>query len=122
MAVNHRVRGSSPCWGANKFKARKNWPFFIIMSYWVYILRSQSTGRYYCGHTNNLERRIQEHNDPDYKCSRTTKVFQGPWNLVWKELLSDRGKAMMLEKAIKKRGIGRYLSKSRLEESRRGRD
>jgi len=96
--------------------------FFIIMKCWVNILQSQSTGRYYCGHTNNLERRIQEHNDPDYKLSRTTKVFQGPWSLVWKELLSDRGKAMMLEKSIKKRGIGRYLSKSQLAESRRRRD
>jgi putative endonuclease len=98
--------------GSQQIQGQEKLAFFIIMKCWVYILQSQSTGRYYCGHTNNLERRIQEHNDPDYKLSRTTKVFQGPWSLVWKELLSDRGDAMMLEKSIKKRGIGRYLSKS----------
>jgi predicted GIY-YIG superfamily endonuclease len=30
------------------------------MPYYVYILQSESTGRFYCGQTNDLERRFQE--------------------------------------------------------------
>ncbi len=30
--------------------------------YYVYILKSLKTGSYYIGYTNNLERRLKEHN------------------------------------------------------------
>jgi putative endonuclease len=77
-----------------------------------------SSSRYYCGYTSDLKRRLKEHNDPDYKLSRTTKVLQGPWEIVWSEKCKNRSEAMKLEKSIKKRGIGRYLeaqqAKSRL--------
>ena len=92
------------------------------MSFWVYILRSLGTGRFYCGHTSDVERRIGQHNDPEYQLSRTTKVFEGPWKLAWKRECSCRVEAMRLEKTIKNRGIKRYLEQTQLVESRRGRD
>jgi predicted GIY-YIG superfamily endonuclease len=33
------------------------------MPFHVYILRSQTTGRFYVGHTENLVKRIFEHNN-----------------------------------------------------------
>ncbi|MDZ4857373.1 MAG: GIY-YIG nuclease family protein [Candidatus Hydrogenedentes bacterium] len=30
------------------------------------MLQSGSTGRYYCGSTNDVDRRVRQHNDPDY--------------------------------------------------------
>jgi len=92
------------------------------MSFWVYILQSETTGRYYCGHTDDLARRISQHNDSKYKGSRTTKVFPGPWQLIWSERMSARGEAVVLERKIKKRGISRYLEDLKPVESRRQRD
>ena len=80
--------------------------------FYTYILYSKSCSRYYCGSTNNLKRRIKQHNDPEYKGSLTTKRFKGPWELVWKQEFNSRSDAMALEKVIKKRGIGRYLEKA----------
>ena len=80
------------------------------MPYWAYIIQSQANGRYYCGHSSDLERRLRQHNDPAYQLSKTTKRFQGPWELLWAHQCPDRGSAMKLEATIKKRGIGRYLS------------
>jgi putative endonuclease len=79
------------------------------MSYWVYIIQSETTKRYYCGYSDNVERRLSQHNDPAYRGSRTTKVFQGPWNIVWTQECSSRSEAVVLERKIKKRGINRYL-------------
>ncbi|MAF32973.1 MAG: hypothetical protein CL941_03290 [Desulfobacter sp.] len=91
------------------------------MSYLVYIIQSQSTGRYYCGYSDNVKRRICQHNDPDYRTTRTTKVWKGPWELIWTLERPNRTEAVILERRIKKRGIGRYLQ-TRLAESRRKRD
>ena len=88
------------------------------MRYYVYILQSQSTDRYYCGHTNDLLHRLKQHNDPDYRSSRTTKIIKGPWEIVWSLECVTRAKAMKQEKAIKKRGINRYLKTAHLAESR----
>jgi len=82
---------------------------------YVYILQSESTGRFYCGQTNSLVHRLDEHNNPDYKGSITTKRFKGPWRLVWCRQCLDRTKAMKLEKSIKKRGISRFLEAQLLE-------
>ncbi|MFH1983218.1 MAG: GIY-YIG nuclease family protein [Pseudomonadota bacterium] len=79
------------------------------MAYWVYILKSETSGRYYCGHTEDLTRRLSQHNDPEYHGSRTTKVFKGPWQLIWSSETESRGEAVVLERKIKKRGIHRYL-------------
>jgi len=81
-----------------------------FMTCYVYILQSESTGCYYCGQTNNLERRCREHNDPAYFQSKTTKRFTGPWRLVWSGQFADRVAAMSKESTIKKRGIGRFLA------------
>jgi len=91
------------------------------MVYFVYILQSESSGRHYCGQTDDLERRLKQHNDPDYHGSKTTKRFKGPWKLIWKEEHPSRSEAMKREKQIKKWGIGRFLD-SQSAESRHSRD
>jgi len=93
------------------------------MGFFTYILRSESTGRYYCGSTDNLERRVRQHNDPEYHGSQTTKRFPGPWQPVWKQEHPTRAAAMFLEKRVKKRGIKRFLeTQAQWAESRRRRD
>jgi putative endonuclease len=69
--------------------------------YFTYILQSESTGRYYVGSTDNLDRRVAQHNDPDYKGSKTTKRFKGPWKLVYTESSQTRAEAMSREREIK---------------------
>jgi len=80
------------------------------MAYWTYILQSETTGRYYCGSTSDLKRRVQEHNDPKHQLTKTTKRFAGPWILVHSETFDTRTEARKKEIRIKKRGIGRYLN------------
>jgi len=52
------------------------------MGYSVYIIQSESSGRYYCGQSTDVERRLRQHNDPDYCLSKTTKRLDGPWKLI----------------------------------------
>jgi putative endonuclease len=72
------------------------------MDQWVYILQSESSGRFYCGQTSDVERRIRQHNDPEYDFSKTTKRFAGPWRLVKAIRCDDRSQATRLERSIKK--------------------
>jgi len=53
------------------------------MPQWVYIIQSESSGRYYCGQSSNVQQRLRQHNDPEYRLSKTTKHFAGPWKLIW---------------------------------------
>ena len=92
------------------------------MSHSVYILQSESTGRHYCGYSNDVERRLRQHNDPDYRGSKTTKRFAGPWKIIWQSECFSEGEAVKLERKIKARGISRYLKDVQLVESRRRRD
>ncbi len=79
------------------------------MPRWVYILRSETTGRHYCGQTNDLSKRVSQHNDPSNELAKTTKRFAGPWKLVWSREVDSGSEAVLLERLIKKRGIARYL-------------
>ena len=51
------------------------------MAHWVYILQSDSSGRYYCGRTTDLAVRVRQHNDPANDLAKTTKRFGCPWAL-----------------------------------------
>ncbi len=76
------------------------------MSFWVYILKSESTGKIYIGHTSDLQRRFREHNDIVLGKQRYTRKQKGPWCLVYSEEYSSRVEATKREKALKS-GQGR---------------
>lgn len=63
----------------------------------VYILQSQSSGRFYIGHTADLVRRLQEHNEGQTVSTRN----RGPWQLVHKEPFETKSAAYAREREIK---------------------
>jgi len=69
-----------------------------MKSYYVYILKC-SDNSYYTGFTNNLERRIQEHNDG---LSLTCYTYdKRPLELVYQTVFSNPKNAIAFEKQIK---------------------
>jgi len=75
-------------------------------SYFVYILQSESTAKTYVGQTNELERRVAQHNDADFRLTLYTKRNKGPWRLVHSEQYGTRKEAVRREKFLKS-GQGR---------------
>ena len=69
--------------------------------FYLYILQSETSGRYYIGQTDNLDRRLAEHNDLNSTSSKTTKRFKGPWKLIYFEKYESRSDAMIRERQIK---------------------
>jgi putative endonuclease len=63
----------------------------------VYILRSIRNGRYYIGRTDDLRRRLREHNAGR---SRSTKAFQ-PWELAYSESYDTLSQARKRERYLK---------------------
>jgi putative endonuclease len=52
------------------------------LSFHVYVLESQSTGRRYVGQTGDLALRLVQHNDPADRLTLHTKRHPGPWQLI----------------------------------------
>ena len=76
------------------------------MRYFVYILRSESTGKTYVGQTSDLEKRLVKHNDPACRFALHTKRNKGPWKIIHTENFASRSEAMQREKHLKS-GQGR---------------
>ena len=66
----------------------------------MYVLLNPQ-GKMYVGHTNNLSRRLAEHNDPAYRGTLHTKRHPGPWWLVHHEQFPTRSEAMHRERELK---------------------
>jgi putative endonuclease len=79
----------------------------------VYVLQSESSGTVYIGQTNDLERRLSEHNDRTSRRTLYTKRNAGPWRVLYTERYADRSSAMKREKALKG-GQGRAWIKREL--------
>ena len=75
------------------------------MAYFVYILESQSNGRYYVGSTANIEARLQRHNQGRSKYTKTGI----PWNVVYIEQFGTRSEAVRRERQIKRRKSRDYI-------------
>ncbi|HOP62926.1 MAG TPA: GIY-YIG nuclease family protein [Spirochaetota bacterium] len=69
--------------------------------FFTYIIQSESTERYYIGHTHDLDDRLQQHNTHVFRGSISTKRLKGPWKLVYSEQFQCRSEAMKREKQIK---------------------
>ena len=75
------------------------------MPYYVYILQSDTTGRYYCGQCNNVNNRLKRHNAGEMKSTKAGC----PWSLIGYLEFDRRSEAVQMERKIKARGIGRWL-------------
>jgi putative endonuclease len=74
--------------------------------FWVYVLLSETTGRRYVGQTEDLARRLAEHNNLFHNRRKHTSRNVGPWRLVYSEEHATRSQAMLREKVLKS-GAGR---------------
>ena len=76
--------------------------------YYVYILYSKQFDKYYIGHTDNPERRLEEHNTSSH--NTYTRKYR-PWDLRVKIAVSEnRGMAMRVEHYLKKQKSRRVLN------------
>ena len=78
---------------------------FFIMSYYVYIIRSDKDGSYYVGSTQDIGARLARHNQGRSNYTRN----RGPWEVVYFEEYSRRADAVKREKAIKNRKRRDYI-------------
>ena len=71
----------------------------------VYILYSSAIDKYYVGYTNDLERRLLEHNRKKGKFTDSGI----PWSIVHHELYESKSEAMLREKSIKSHKSRHYI-------------
>ena len=75
------------------------------MPFFAYVLRSKTSGRYYVGHSENLTKRIFEHNN-----NRTASIKnRGPWELFHSEEFATRSEASRREREIKSMKSRAYI-------------
>ncbi len=72
---------------------------------WVYILKNESTNRYYIGSTNDLIRRVKQHKAGK---TRTTRILKTN-KLVYKEEFSTILEARVREKKLKSYKSKKYI-------------
>lgn len=68
--------------------------------HFIYIIKSLKNESLYIGYTENINRRIREHNNNE---SFTTKKYS-PWELVYLEGYKDQKDALDREKKLKQFG------------------
>jgi putative endonuclease len=73
--------------------------------YFVYVLKSKDFPKSYVGITNNIDRRIQEHNSGKHFY---TKRYP-PWTVIWKEQHNTLKDARAREKYLKSASGRRFL-------------
>ena len=68
-----------------------------MLKYYVYVLKSEKDGKLYTGHTDNLGRRLFEHNSGKVKSTAPRK----PFVLVHSEEFLTRSEARLRERFLK---------------------
>ena len=77
----------------------------FFMSYYVYILYSQSLDQYYVGHSANIGDRIYRHRNSG---SKSTKKA-ADWEIKYTEAFESRSEAMQRELTIKNKKSRKYI-------------
>jgi putative endonuclease len=75
--------------------------------YFIYIIKSLIVTRYYIGSTEDLERRLSDHNSGKVK---STKAYK-PWKLVYSERFDTKSAALKRERQIKSYKSGNSFKK-----------
>ncbi|MCX6809357.1 MAG: GIY-YIG nuclease family protein [Candidatus Berkelbacteria bacterium] len=80
------------------------------MNFYVYLLESLKDYRWYTGYTNNLQRRLKQHN-AGYNFSTKSRL---PFRLIYCEICLDEKDAVAREKYLKS-GMGKRYLRNRLK-------
>ena len=72
------------------------------MAFHTYILYSKIKDKFYVGHTNDLENRLNQHNTRN-------NLGTNDWCVVYKEVFNNRSDAMKREKEIKDKKSRKYI-------------
>ncbi|MBI4256450.1 GIY-YIG nuclease family protein [Candidatus Uhrbacteria bacterium] len=72
--------------------------------FFVYLLQSEVDGTYYIGRTNDVSRRLDDHNSGQSFYTKRKR----PWRLVYYEAYDNEDLAKEREKKLKKRGSSYY--------------
>ena len=75
------------------------------MKYYVYILQSRKNNKFYIGFSDDVERRLSQHNVGRNKSTKSGT----PWEIKYLEEFDDRKKAMNREKEIKDKKSKKYI-------------
>ena len=73
----------------------------------IYVLKSDADGLHYCGMTQDIDRRLHEHNSGKHKFTKGHL----PWKLVYSEFIGGRTQARLREKYLKSAAGRRFLDK-----------
>src|SRR5437016_5922831 len=97
QARNLRIAGSNPAPATNLFQT--------AVAYRVYVIQNRD-GKFYIGLSDDVGRRINQHNAGD---SRWTRA-KGPWTLVWQSGELSLSEARKLENRLKRQkgGLGLF--------------
>jgi len=77
------------------------------MPYYIYIIQSELDGSYYIGSTQDIDERIERHNQGRSKYTKAKR----PWNLIYSEEHLNRSVAVKREKEIKNRKRRNFIEK-----------
>ena len=75
--------------------------------FYVYVLESEKSGRFYVGYSEDPDRRLHEHNVGKV---RSTREFR-PWRKVYQESCSTESEAIRRERQIKSMKSRTYILK-----------
>ena len=67
-------------------------------NYYTYIIESITNQRWYIGHTNDIDRRLSEHNSGQNKSTKG----KGPWKLIFLRTFDNNLDANKFELKLKK--------------------
>ena len=73
--------------------------------YYTYIIKSVKTGKLYIGQTQNIEKRLDRHNND---LNPSTK-YKGPWELIYLKTFDTRSEAVLHELKLKNTKNKTYL-------------
>lgn len=82
----------------------------LNLMFYVYVIRSRKNGRLYTGSTNDLRKRLKQHNEG----KSTWTKNRGLWELIYYEDCLNEQDARSREKYLKS-GMGKRYIKNRLK-------
>jgi len=85
--------------------------------YYVYVLKNEETKELYYGYTNNLKRRLKEHNPALISQRRPLEKINAGWRLIYYEAYTSELDAREREKKLKHYGQSRKHLVNRIKRS-----